>query len=146
MEMAREIRKKHMNFMMIKEAKGAEYHNSKEVWEDMKAEAQIDRECMWVLHLTGGKILKKELVAMGKGNAAYITPREVFRGAIIEGATQIIMIHNHPSGDPTPSDADISTCGDYLKVGELLGIELLDFLVIGTRGYTSFADKGIGGF
>jgi DNA repair protein RadC len=142
----KKVIKEDLTFLTIHEANGAAFHNSKEVYEDMEAEAQIDRECMWVLHLTGGKILKKELVAMGKGNAAYVTPREVYRRAIIEGATKIIMVHNHPSGDPTPSEGDISVCETYVKAGELLGIDLLDFIVIGTQGYSSFGDKCIGGF
>ena len=144
--MIREIRKEEVNFLTIQEPKGEEYHRSRDVYEDMKAESQIDRECMWVLHLGAGKVIKKELVAMGKGNGAYITPREVFRRAIIEGATQIIMVHNHPSGDPTPSEADNEICETFVKASELLGIVLLDFIVIGTKGYTSFADEGLGGF
>lgn len=144
--MIEEIRKEGVNFLCIREPTGEEYHNSKEVYEDMKAEAKIDRECMWVLHLSNGKVIEKELVAMGKGNAAIITPREAFRSAIIKGATKIIMVHNHPGGDPTPSDADQEISRTYVKAGELLGISLLDFIVIGTQGYTSFADEGIGGF
>jgi DNA repair protein RadC len=145
--MTKEIRKEHLDFMMIEEAKGAEYHNPEEVWEDMKPEAKIDRECMWVLHMNGqNKVIKKELVAMGKGNAALITPREVFRRAIIEGSISIIMVHNHPSGDATPSDADIKICMKFKEAGELLGIPLRDFFVIAESGYTSFADKSIGGF
>jgi DNA repair protein RadC len=142
----KEVIKEGVSFLTVREANGAAFHNSKEVYEDMKAEAEIDRECMWVLHLVGGKVLKKELVGMGKGNTAIITPREVYRRAIIEGATKIVMVHNHPSGDPTPSDSDIAVCETYTKAGKLLGIEVLDFLVIGTQGYSSFADKGIGGF
>ena len=143
--MTKEIRKEGITFLTIQEPKGEEYHHSEDVYESMKAEAQIDRECMWVLHLGAGKVIKKELVAMGKGNGAYITPREVFRRAIIEGATQISMVHNHPSGDPTPSEADKEICQTFVKAGELLGIDLLDFIVIGTKGYTSFADEGLGG-
>ena len=143
--MLKEIRKEGIAFLTIQESKGVEYHRSEDVYKDMKAEAQIDRECMWVLHLGGGKVLKKELVAMGKGNGAYITPREVFRRAIIEGATKIIMVHNHPSGDPTPSEADKEICRTFVEAGKLLGVDLLDFIVIGTKGYTSFVDKGLGG-
>jgi DNA repair protein RadC len=145
--MAIEIRKEHLDFLMIKEADGAEYHNPEEVWKDMKGEAKIDRECMWVLHLDGqNKVIEKELVAMGKGNAALITPREVFRRAIIEGAISVIMVHNHPSGDATPSNADLEICGTFIKAGKLLGMQLKDFFVIAASGYTSFADDGIGGF
>ncbi|MBE9594884.1 MAG: JAB domain-containing protein [Proteobacteria bacterium] len=145
--MSREIRKEHLDFLMIEEAKGTEYHNPEDVWKDMKSEAKIDRECMWVLHMNGqNKIIKKELVAMGKGNAAFITPREVFRRAIIEGSINIILVHNHPGGDPTSSDADIETCKTIKEAGKLLGMPLTDFFVIAQSGYTSFADKGIGGF
>ena len=133
--------------MMIKEAKGTKYHNSSDVYEDMKTEAKIDRECMWALHLSGqAQIIKKELIAMGAGNAAVVTSREVFRRAIIEGAISIMLVHNHPSGDPTPSEADKEICEKFKSAGEILGIRLTDFFVIAQTGYTSFADEGIGGF
>ena len=145
--MTREIRKEHLDFMMIEEAKGAKYHNSSDVYEDMKTEAKIDRECMWALHLNGQtQIIKKELVAMGAGNAAVVTSREVFRRAIIEGAISIMLVHNHPGGDPTPSQADIEICEKFKSAGNILGVRLTDFFVIAQSGYTSFADKGIGGF
>ena len=83
---------------------------------------------------------------MGAGNAAVVTSREVFRRAIIEGAISIMLVHNHPGGDPTPSQADIEICEKFKSAGEILGVQLTDFFVIAHSGYTSFADKGIGGF
>jgi len=141
-----EIRKADLNFLCIHEATNMEFHNSDEVYEDMKAEARIDRECMWILHLINGRVIEKELVSMGSGNSAITTPREVFRRAIVKGANKIIVVHNHPSGDPTPSDADIEVSARYVEAGKLLGIPLLDFFIIGTKGYTSFANARLGGF
>ncbi|MEA1997717.1 MAG: JAB domain-containing protein [Euryarchaeota archaeon] len=144
--MTKEIRKGDLNFLCIREATGTKFHNAEEVWENMQAECMIDRECMWTLHLNEQhEIIEKELVAMGRGNATMTTPREVFRRAIIEGATAVILVHNHPSGDPEPSAADIKLSQLYVNAGNLIGIELLDFFVIASKGYTSFAEKEIGG-
>jgi DNA repair protein RadC len=144
--MIEKIKKVGVNFLYIREASGMVFHDSDEIYENMKAEAKIDRECMWVIHSINGRIIEKELVAMGNGNTAISTPREIFKSAIINDSTEIILVHNHPSGDHTPSDADIETSCRYLEAGNILGIALLDFLVIGTKGYTSFAKKHLGGF
>ena len=142
-----EIRTDKLTFLCIKEATGAKFSSPEDVYGDMKAEAKIDRECMWVLHLNGAnKVVEKELVAMGKGNAAIVTPREIYRRAIIKGTVQIIMIHNHPSGDATPSEADKQICYKFKDAGELLGVRLLDFMIIGTDGYSSFREERLGGF
>lgn len=142
-----EIRKEGLSFLSIREATGAKLTGPEDVYKDMQAEAEIDRECMWVLHLSSSnRIVRKELVAMGDGNSARMHGREVYRRAIIEGAVAIIMVHNHPSGDPKPSEADKRMSKNMKEAGELLGVALLDFMVIATGGYTSFTEKGLGGF
>lgn len=135
-----------IKFMMIKEAKGKKFSKTEDVYKFMQAEAMIDRECAWVLHLNGkNAIIEKELVSMGTVNNSLLQPREVFRRAIIEGASAIIIVHNHPSGDATPSETDINCSTQLKQASDLLNIPILDFVIIG-KTYYSFADVQIGGF
>ena len=139
-----EVVKGNISFLTVREATGAKFHSSADVYEDMKAEAKIDRECIWVLHLNNqNKVVRKELVAMGTGNASNAAGREIYRRAIIEGAMGIVMVHNHPGGDHKPSEADKEVCTRLRDAGKLIGIKLIDFMVIAADGYTSFADEGL---
>ena len=70
-------------------------------------------------------------------------PAEVFRHAVIESAPSIIVVHNHPSSDPTPSPEDVNITRDLVKAGELLDIGLLDHVVIGGRSFISLKEKGL---
>lgn len=74
------------------------------------------------------------LVSMGTLDTLLIHPREVFRPAVAAAASAIVLLHNHPSGDPTPSDADIRVSRDLHRAGQLLKIDLLDSIVIGSPG------------
>ena len=139
--------KGNIKFLMIKEATGELVRIASDVYKLMKPETKIDRECCWVIHLNGrNKIIEKELVSMGTVNASLVSPREVFRRAIIQGSAAIIVVHNHPSGDPEPSMDDIQVCLNLLNAAEILNVKLLDFMVIGFTDYTSFADRQVGGF
>lgn len=70
-------------------------------------------------------------------------PREIFRGAVRISAARIILGHNHPSGNPEPSQADISFTKRIIECGELMGIDLLDHIVVGEKGYISLKETGI---
>ena len=70
-------------------------------------------------------------------------PREVFRSAIAEGAAAIILLHNHPSGDPTPSPEDRSVTQQLAEAGKVVGIPVVDHVVIGDARYTSFVEAGL---
>ena len=135
-----------IKLMVIREATGEFFRSPSDIFKFMRAEAKIDRECAWVLHVNGkNQIIEKELVSMGTINQALLEPREIYRKAIINSSAAIAIVHNHPSGDFTPSQADIR-CSERLKAAsEILNVTLLDFIVIG-RSYTSFADERIGGF
>ncbi|MDQ7797869.1 MAG: JAB domain-containing protein [Candidatus Edwardsbacteria bacterium] len=112
--------------------------NPKTVFEYMKDEALADRELFFVLHLnTKNRIIKKELTAMGAVDHCAISPGIVLRGAVASGAAGIITVHNHPSGDPTPSIEDRQLWRTMGEVCRLLGIRLLDNLVIGADGFYS---------
>lgn len=84
-----------------------------------------------------------ETVSIGSLNASIVHPREVFRPAVLASAASIIVAHNHPSGDPEPSEEDLSITRRLAQVGELLGIGLLDHLVIAKRGVVSLRERGL---
>jgi DNA repair protein RadC len=101
------------------------------VREDMRT---LDREEFGVLLLnTKNGLIKKCPVSRGSLNASIVEPREVFKDAIAASAASMILVHNHPSGDPTPSSEDISITKRLVKAGELLNISVLDHIILGHR-------------
>jgi len=91
---------------------------------------------------TKNNIIKEELVAIGSLNASIVHPREVFKPAIEISAAAIILVHNHPSGDPSPSREDIMVTEKLVEGGKLLGIDILDHIIIGDGRYVSLKDEG----
>ena len=89
------------------------------------------------------EVLTEQVVAMGSVDECRVAPREVFRPMILEAVARALLLHNHPSGDPSPSPEDISLTGRLVKVGKLLGIPILDHLVIGGNRYASLRDMGL---
>ncbi len=82
---------------------------------------------------------------MGTVSGAAVRASEVFRPAVRDNAPSIIVVHNHPSGDPTPSEDDVSVTRDLVAVGKLMGLELLDHVIVGAgNSYVSLNDKGMG--
>ena len=81
-------------------------------------------------------------VSRGSLNQSLVHPREVFAPAIRESAAAILVVHNHPSGDPTPSREDREVTTRLVEAGDLLGVPLLDHVVVADEGYQSFADRG----
>jgi DNA repair protein RadC len=79
-------------------------------------------------------------VSIGTATASLMHPREIFQGAILAGAVALILIHNHPSGDPTPTGEDIGTTERIAEAGELLGIPLLDHLIVGQGCFCSIKE------
>lgn len=97
-----------------------------------------DKEHFMVIHLNSkNKVLKSEIVTTGIINASLAHPREIFKSAIKENAYAIIIAHNHPSGDPTPSGEDKAITKQLTRAGELIGIPVLDHIVIGKEKYCS---------
>ena len=108
----------------------------------MEEMRHLKQESMKLLMLnTKGKLLGETNVSKGTVNASLITPRELFLKALECEAVSIILIHNHPSGDPTPSHSDVSFTKRVKEAGELIGIDLLDHIIIGNNRYTSFAEQ-----
>ncbi|MEG0951204.1 MAG: DNA repair protein RadC [Niameybacter sp.] len=88
------------------------------------------------------KCLGYEEISRGSLNASIVHPREVFKGAILKSAYSIIALHNHPSGDPTPSREDVQITSKLKSSGEMLGIGLLDHIVIGDGAFISLKEQG----
>lgn len=82
-------------------------------------------------------------VSSGSLNASIVHPRELFQRVILSNAASIILCHNHPSGDPTPSPEDIHLTRKLVEAGQLLDIPILDHIILGFPGYTSFKEKGL---
>lgn len=93
-----------------------------------------------VLLSTRRKVIGHKLVASGTLDTILAHPREVYRPALIGGASAIMLMHNHPSGDPTPSDADIHVTRDMDRAGQLLKVPLLDHVVMGKADETRMRD------
>ncbi len=103
-----------------------------------------NQEHFWVVGLNhANKVLFVELIGLGAHNRVNADPPDVFRMAIYKLASQLILVHNHPSGNLKVTDADILFTDHMLKAGKLLQIEVLDHLVITETDYTSFEDQGV---
>ena len=108
-----------------------------------------EKECLCVVFLnTRRKITGFALVSIGTLDTMLSHPREVFKLAIVAGAASIVLCHNHPSGDPTPSEADIQVTRDLIRAGQLLKIELCDHVIMGKEsperlhGYCGLRELG----
>ena len=88
------------------------------------------------------KVFKEALVSDGTLTASLVHPREVFRSAIKEASASVLFVHNHPSGDPTPSKDDIAVTERLLETGKIIGIEVLDHVIISDNRYMSLFEKG----
>lgn len=102
------------------------------------------REHFGVLLLDSRNRLERQaIISVGSLNGSLVHPREVFREALIHAAASLILFHNHPSGDPTPSREDVAITGRLLSAGSLVGVEVLDHLVIGRGRFTSLKEQGL---
>jgi len=100
-------------------------------------------ECLVVLHLnTRRRVKGHELVTLGTMDTLLVHPREVFRTAIIRASAAIILMHNHPSGESAPSEADIKVTRDLIRAGQLLKIEVLDHVILGAGQRCSLRELG----
>lgn len=89
------------------------------------------------------QLIEKYLLSVGTGNASILSPREVYLQALKNQAASIMILHNHPSGDPVPSKEDIMITNKIKEAGELIEIHLLDHIIIGDRCFVSFAQEGL---
>ncbi len=129
---------------------GLEEHNpvriesAEDVYKFMKGLGEADRERVYSLCLDGmGEIVSCEEVSSGSMEKVVVHPREVFKSALLSSSHALILVHNHPTGNPEPSLHDAELTRQLYEAGELLGIQLLDSVVIGRESYYSFEESGI---
>jgi DNA repair protein RadC len=110
------------------------------VMEDMRFLTQEHFVCLYLN--TKNQVLHQQTIFIGSLNASIVHPREVFKEAFRRSAASFICLHNHPSGDPSPSREDIDVTKRLNECGKLIGIELLDHLIIGDQKFISLKEKG----
>lgn len=104
----------------------------------------LDKEQFRTLLLnTKNELLRVELVSVGCLNSSIVHPREIFKGPIRWSAAAIVLVHNHPSGDPSPSREDTAVTRRLVEAGQLLGIDVLDHVVLGDNRFVSLKEKGL---
>jgi DNA repair protein RadC len=113
---------------------------SRMVMEDMRFLQQEHFVCIFLNTKNG--VIGRETLSVGSLNATIVHPRELYRAAIKRSAASIICVHNHPSGDPTPSSEDIQLTQRLVEAGQILGIDLLDHMIIGDRKFVSMKELG----
>jgi len=102
-----------------------------------------DCECFAVLMLnTRHRVKSHQLLTIGTMDTLLVHPREVFRGAVIAGAAAVVLMHNHPSGESSPSEADIKVTRDLIRAGQLLKIDVLDHVIMGKPKHSSLRELG----
>ena len=128
-----------------KAKKGIVFRNSAKVADYyMETLRHRSTECVYLLCLDSkGQLIKELKLSDGSVKASLISPREIFLAALNCKAVNLILLHNHPSGDPSPSNSDIEITTQLKNMGEQLEIPLLDHIIIGDKRYTSFKESGI---
>jgi DNA repair protein RadC len=124
--------------------RGRLLRSSRDVYRHYRGRLEaLRQEAVYVVLLDAkNRIVGEAKVSEGSLSAAIVHPREVFRPVIEESAAAVILVHNHPSGDPTPSAEDLAITQRLRQVGDVMGVKVLDHLIIGAGCYTSFVERG----
>lgn len=118
------------------------YTSSSQVFDTFSFLSYETKEYFMALHLDGkNRIVCIDMVSQGSLNQSIVHPRETFKTALLSSAAAIILMHNHPTGDPTPSTEDLEVTRRLKEAGDLLGIKVLDHIIIGST-YYSFTERG----
>lgn len=123
---------------------GTRYTAPSQVYEMFRFLMLEVKEVFICLHLDGKNRIKcVDLVSVGSLNQSIVHPRSVFQTALISNAAAIILVHQHPTGDPSPSSEDIAITRRLREAGEIMGIKILDHIIIGEGQYLSFVERGL---
>jgi DNA repair protein RadC len=124
---------------------GQRFANSRDLFHRYRARfLGATREYFISLHLnTKNQLIREVVVSVGSLSSSVVHPREVFSGAVRDSSAALIFLHNHPSGDPSPSREDRECTERLTRAGKILGIRVLDHIVLGRSEYFSFADAGL---
>ena len=129
---------------LLKDKKAEIYLEPKEIWEELKDLRDHRKEHFVIFYLDSrNQEIKREIISVGSLNANLVHPREVFEPAVRNLAAQIILAHNHPSGDPEPSEDDLLLTKKLVESGKILGIEVSDHIIVAKDNFFSFKNKGI---
>jgi len=127
---------------LLKDKKAQIFLTPKEIWEELKDLKNHKKEHFVIFYLDSrNQEIKRETISIGSLNANLVHPREVFEPAIRNLTAQIILAHNHPSGDPTPSEDDLEITKRLVESGKILGIEVIDHIIVAKNGFFSFKEK-----
>lgn len=128
----------------LQNKKSALLLSPKDVWNELKDIRDYKKEHFIIFFLDArNQEVKREIISIGLLNASIVHPREVFEPAVRHLAAQIIIAHNHPSGDPSPSEEDLKITKQLTEAGKILGIEILDHVIIGKNKYSSFKEQNL---
>jgi DNA repair protein RadC len=121
------------------------FQNSRELFDSFREElAAFDREHFVAITLDSkNRTIGYHTVSIGSLSTSVVSQREVWKSAILDSAAAIVFLHNHPSGDPSPSREDRDCTNRLVDASKILGIRVLDHIVFGTTDYYSFADAGL---
>lgn len=123
---------------------GTRYTEPRQVFETFQFLMQETKESFITLHLDGkNRIICMDIVSIGSLNQSIVHPRSVFMTACLSNAAAILLIHQHPTGDPAPSSEDISITRRLKEAGEIMGIRVLDHIIVGDGEYLSFVERGL---
>ncbi len=118
------------------------YLKPEDVWKELKDAREHKKEHFIIFFLDSrNREIKREVISVGSLNANLVHPREVFEPAIKNLAAQVILAHNHPSGDPEPSEDDLGLNRRLVEAGKILGIEVMDHIIVSKSGYFSFKEQ-----
>lgn len=129
---------------LLKDKKAEIYLKPKEIWEELKDLRDLKKEHFVIFYLDSrNQEIKREIISVGSLNANLVHPREVFEPAVRHLAAQVILAHNHPSGDPEPSEDDLEITKQLTESGKILGIKVIDHIIITKTGFISFKEKNL---
>jgi DNA repair protein RadC len=142
------------NAAQVRETTGNLLSCPAEVYSTFRDMGTLSQESVQIATLNAKRaMIDRHLITLGLANASLAHPREVFRPAIVDGATSILVIHNHPSGDPTPSGEDLHITRQLIEAGKIIGIFVIDHIIIGRPiqhrlglPYVSFREMGLADF
>ncbi len=117
---------------LVRETSGVECRRPEDVVRELSDIGRSAQECFVILTLdTKYRLIDRHLISLGLLDSCLVHPREVFRPAITDNASAVVLCHNHPSGDPTPSNADMKITRQMIDASRILQIDLLDHIIIG---------------
>ncbi len=129
---------------LLKDKKATLIMSPKEVWEELKDIRDNKKEHFIAFFLdTRNQVIKREIISVGSLNANLVHPREVFEPAIAHLVAQIILAHNHPSGDSEPSEDDLEITKRLVESGKILGIDVIDHIIVTRNSFISLKEKNL---